>query len=468
MEDPRDVPLSRWMVRKYYNDVEFRDSLRYDLEALGGDYMAMAVYVRVRAGSSQVEDPFSSRNILFSDVLRSTINETWMQSGCVLPDYVDGKEYSYDGVNYNPMLYTPPKPWYIGMSEGLSPGEVNEGWLLCISPDVPISMANLSLVDNQNSIAVDAWKPVMNWSYSVGEQQYVPNILIRSASTDEIIYQDEAYVSILYASRAGEKMFLYYNVWYPGLEESDLPNLYIDSFMFSSPSNGATSGSSHGSPMALAGWFSIPLSYPVDKQQDIDVFFTDDKNFSISSVYLQRPWVISSETVVNEAGIKDLCGAVPCFDPSNYSTLMTRVMVPKEPLPLLCPGDTGEGIALNTPLSTPQEVVSKDLGVYNSEVRYHDEDNLYVPYDIKAYKNHFNRSSAFVYDSSNDTFLRTYPQRFVYDAGRLTLMSVTQPFASPQEDGYLLVIEHAKSKDLNSLYIFLDNDGPVWRLSCGN
>ncbi len=47
------------------------------------------------------------------------------------------------GEMIDPATYLPPKPWYASTDDQMQEGEIREGWLLCLAPDVPIEEIEL-------------------------------------------------------------------------------------------------------------------------------------------------------------------------------------------------------------------------------------------------------------------------------------------------------------------------------------
>jgi len=177
LEDPRDVPLARYA---YYNEdlgviapndlpISYVDNPEYKErmeEIVSINPKTINVYVRVMAPSNQsVPDP------LFED-LKQRVNEDGSYIhpnnpnrpailvyypgpnshplSCAAPEYIDGPEpYQLPpGINggdavgsdglYDPGAYAPPRPWYDNQDPLLEPGEVREGWVSCLAPDMPI------------------------------------------------------------------------------------------------------------------------------------------------------------------------------------------------------------------------------------------------------------------------------------------------------------------------------------------
>ena len=54
------------------------------------------------------------------------------------------------GEMIDPASYLPPKPWYLSPSWEINQGEVREGWLLCLAPDVPVEQIELVKLTGEN------------------------------------------------------------------------------------------------------------------------------------------------------------------------------------------------------------------------------------------------------------------------------------------------------------------------------
>lgn len=176
LEDPRDVPLARYV---YYtedrgviapNDLpstidrpEYNQELE---EILSQNPKTINVYVRAIAPADQsVPDP------LFGDLKRldsegkgfirpynpnrpalivyfpGYIGHPFI---CAVPEYINGPEpyqlpldinggnaVGSDGL-YDPNAFAPPLPWYDNQDTMLAPGEIREGWISCMVPDMPV------------------------------------------------------------------------------------------------------------------------------------------------------------------------------------------------------------------------------------------------------------------------------------------------------------------------------------------
>jgi len=178
LEDPRDVPLARYV---YYKDdygviapnniptqwSEYSTELE---EVKSFSPKTINVYVRVQApADQQVPDPlfaggdpgeagegffYSSRYngdrpTLFIPYY-SLNKELYEGFPCAVPEYADGTQpYQIPeeingglaiGKNglYDPAAYAPPQPWYFNENKMLEAGEVREGWVSCLAPGVPL------------------------------------------------------------------------------------------------------------------------------------------------------------------------------------------------------------------------------------------------------------------------------------------------------------------------------------------
>jgi hypothetical protein len=156
LDDPRSVPKARFA---YYSSLSERviPPNNYNPKTVN-------VYVRVRAPEDKsVHDPIFAG---YYEVLplgstpalyvSAGVPSDYPDSGfpdlvsCAMPEYANGTEpYSLpaeieggravgkDGL-YDPKAYAPPQPWYYSENEMLEPGEVREGWISCMAPDVPL------------------------------------------------------------------------------------------------------------------------------------------------------------------------------------------------------------------------------------------------------------------------------------------------------------------------------------------
>jgi hypothetical protein len=168
LRDPRDVPIDRFLYALTERGEVMvhpeADAIRRSFEAQ--THSAVAVYVRVTARAEICEDCYEG-DPFFVDPLEEI--ERYPGSAGVPWDAI-GVAYEADGVSVLPCLepmtiekgvrsftapdtgtrvqpdqYLPPMPQYVvrdntntGLLQGeMTAGEVREGWILCLAPDVP-------------------------------------------------------------------------------------------------------------------------------------------------------------------------------------------------------------------------------------------------------------------------------------------------------------------------------------------
>jgi hypothetical protein len=186
LEDPRDVPLARFAYNsedfgviaptnipaEWLNFPENNEKLK---ELISFNPEVINVYIRVRAPEDQqVVDPvfagqdpdydkgdshYASHNRYRPalDIVSSfTGQDRFFDFPCSVMEYADGTPpyqlpaeidggdaVGKDGL-YDPAAYAPPLPWYPGDSFMLEPGEVREGWISCLAPDLPLEELGIS------------------------------------------------------------------------------------------------------------------------------------------------------------------------------------------------------------------------------------------------------------------------------------------------------------------------------------
>ncbi len=152
LEDPRDVPLARYAsntgsgVFLPEENLINKDNLK-----------TINVYVRLQAQPHRAaRDPILSSELIDLDwpalyvVPLSYEMEGVPTFPCApveyadgttpyrLPAGIDGGEAVREDGLYDPAAYAPPKPWYYGEDPQLEQGEVREGWVSCLAPDIPL------------------------------------------------------------------------------------------------------------------------------------------------------------------------------------------------------------------------------------------------------------------------------------------------------------------------------------------
>ena len=167
LRDPRKLPLDRfinfqvsesqvarplfWQLKDISSSVEYRISaVLREREA----HMGINVYMRLQAPqeTSSIDPLYPRKQVQRVDTLQAG---EYLQSHfsplvvngkedlvCAPPEYalgvspyrIETREAPGDTRIYDPGEYAPLKPWYVPQAE-LSPGEVREGWILCLAPE---------------------------------------------------------------------------------------------------------------------------------------------------------------------------------------------------------------------------------------------------------------------------------------------------------------------------------------------
>jgi hypothetical protein len=156
LKDPRDVPIARFATRS-------DGGVRLPNEKLANkDLITINVYVRVDGPQIREDnDPVATDPILTSDhaelswpalyvVPLSFEHKGVSAYPCAPVEYADGT-FPYklpaeidggdavgaDGL-YDPSAYAPPTPWYYSEDPLLRHGDVREGWISCLAPNLPL------------------------------------------------------------------------------------------------------------------------------------------------------------------------------------------------------------------------------------------------------------------------------------------------------------------------------------------
>jgi hypothetical protein len=191
LEDPRDIPLEWWL---YFMSSGQGATLHPDAEAWRDrleeeETSSLAVYVKVRAASNRrVRDPFS-----LSDDVNDDLSRIWsplevadprseQDLPCIPHRNAAGRE-TFTATDIDPGLdpqaYSPPLPWYTSEDQYLDPGEIREGWLLCLSA-VPAEEVRLEWRARLEDAKVDevtvAWANLH--SMPVGEWHLLPDMTV--------------------------------------------------------------------------------------------------------------------------------------------------------------------------------------------------------------------------------------------------------------------------------------------------
>ena len=167
LKDPREVPVDRFLYaltdRGEVIVHPLADKIRSRFP--DGTGSAVAVYVRVQAeeyagDDRSVSDPFYVDRLEYQD-FNDWYKAPWDVIGvadsedaelvlpCLEPMTIEEGERPFNapdtGVSINPDEYLPPRPSYevvnmagTDLSQGdMEPGEVRDGWMLCLAPDIP-------------------------------------------------------------------------------------------------------------------------------------------------------------------------------------------------------------------------------------------------------------------------------------------------------------------------------------------
>ena len=200
LKDPRNLPLDRFINYRVgegrvkqplfwrLKDISLSDEHRVSsVRFLKEKHMGVNVYVRVQAPpDTSISDPFSPLKELkprdelkTGEYLLSYFSPLAVNGKedlvCAIPEYALGvapykigsSEAPGSTIVYDPGEYGPLKPWYIPQAS-LSPGEVREGWLLCLAPegsieDVWLQWRRLEIVSKEGDDLVIQRKYQVAW-----------------------------------------------------------------------------------------------------------------------------------------------------------------------------------------------------------------------------------------------------------------------------------------------------------------
>jgi len=151
LEDPRDVPLAR------YASNDGSDVVLPNASLINQNLKTINVYVRVKAPlhKAATDSILTSESTALNWPALYVVPLSFELEGistypCApveyadgtspykLPDEIDGGEAVREDGLYDPAAYAPPKPWYFNEDPLLKPGEVREGWVSCLAPDLPL------------------------------------------------------------------------------------------------------------------------------------------------------------------------------------------------------------------------------------------------------------------------------------------------------------------------------------------
>ena len=151
LEDPRDVPLAR------YASNDGSDVVLPNASLINQNLKTINVYVRVKAPlhKAATDSILTSESTALNWPALYVVPLSFELEGistypCApveyadgtspykLPDEIDGGEAVREDGLYDPAAYAPPNPWYYNEDPLLEPGEIREGWISCLAPDLPL------------------------------------------------------------------------------------------------------------------------------------------------------------------------------------------------------------------------------------------------------------------------------------------------------------------------------------------
>jgi hypothetical protein len=251
LKDPRDVPVDRFLyaltdhgeVIVHPQANQIRDHFPE------GKGSAVAVYVRVTADESTedeyvVYDPFFIDSIEHQEI-NDWVDAPWRAIGvastedpqlilpCLEPMTIEEGVKDFDapdtGARISPDEYLPPLPHYeVIDQEGtgnrryrMESGEVREGWMLCLAPEVPVDQIRVVFPGNlfqelgtygqgrpywerREEMSTGEWarfedQVVVGWNGEAETDIYgIPQI-----QDEEVIYEGDVWVSVAQALRYG-------------------------------------------------------------------------------------------------------------------------------------------------------------------------------------------------------------------------------------------------------------------------
>jgi hypothetical protein len=162
-KDPRNVPLERFL---YFNTrwrssdiegipsglVEHRDAEDIIDRFKDDGHIAVAVYVELTTEDypqkdrlyviDPHKDPWDEGDMWSPWSGLAVVDpESDLRLPCMPQQIADaGEAYRIPetGERFDPTSYLPPKPWYPQIAPTVEPGEIREGWILCLAPDIPM------------------------------------------------------------------------------------------------------------------------------------------------------------------------------------------------------------------------------------------------------------------------------------------------------------------------------------------
>jgi hypothetical protein len=201
------------------------------------------------------------------------------------------------GEMIDPAAYLPPKPWYLSPSRIMDQGEVREGWLLCLAPDVPVEEIKLVKLVGDNSYTGSFSTNVEDvvWihpdSRQMGEWHLLPDMEVvgwngpvvgRLADFNALdlheVYRGDVWISIASA---------FTNNTPPGLEDAAFSGVSIQ-FQFPGM-NDLLQTWEH---VALKEWLSLEICFDRQLSECVEA----DQHFEPDGTMIEVPNVCPDET----------------------------------------------------------------------------------------------------------------------------------------------------------------------------
>ncbi len=235
LHDPRDVPVDRFLYaltdRGEVMVHPEAEAIRRSLETHG--HSAVAVYVRVTARAEICEgcierDPFFTTSLENIERNPDTYNVPWNAMGveyeedgiptlpCLEPMAIDERARVFTapdtGATIQPDEYLPPMPHYVVTDNASNPdllqgemaaGEVREGWVLCLAPDVPVEDVRIgSSWAPVQEMAIGEWylledRQVLGWNEGPTLRRGEDPIHL----DEQVVYEGDVWVSMAQAMR---------------------------------------------------------------------------------------------------------------------------------------------------------------------------------------------------------------------------------------------------------------------------
>ena len=446
LRDPRDVPVDRFLyaLTERGEVVVHPLAQRIRERFAEGGHSAVAVYVRVTADEDveedvSVVDPFLVQGLELQEqydwfsapwAVMGVMDAGPDGNGMVLPCREPmtlgafGKTFTAPdtGQRLDPDTYLPPKPWYEVVDRDPDPnvtrysleaGDVREGWILCLAPNVPVE--DVRVVSSPNRFEPGVAQLMQDPEYSeggspywarleempIGAWQLLQDVEVvgwnegpRAGETGEPAHLDEQvmYRGDVWASMAQALIYLYpsavdsgqlgnahrrvsVQMYFNGMEELlaawDQLALRngIEVTLCSDPRTLACMSPETVEVRAEGSWIDVPGIGPGSAEERAAGPLTlwaylGDVRTSIDSGPL-RMWRMEAQDLeMTRGNTEAACAARECF---TYVPQHGVVGLPDGELPIIPLGETANGLRIvGARFMTGQALWGEDLDVYLS------------------------------------------------------------------------------------------------------